>query len=294
MPVTQVRATVVVSEPAGAYRRLVLAAPGVGEVARPGQFVALAVGEAPTAMLLRRSFSLYGATAVGPHGPAVEVVVAAHGPGSTWVTRRGVGDVVDVVGPLGRPFPDPPAGARCVLVGGGYGSAPLLWWASELRAAGHEVHLVLGAASEDRLFGVRQAMPAGVGGVHVTTDDGSAGTPGRVTDVLPELLAPGTQVYACGPMAMLRAVHEVAGAAGATGWLAVEESMACGIGVCMTCVLPIRHADGTTRMTRSCTDGPTFAGDAVRWDAIAIGPGGATSAVPADCVGAPVAAGKGH
>lgn len=290
---TQVRATVLLSEPVGAYQRLVLAAPGVGEVARPGQFVALAVGEPPTAMLLRRSFSLYRADEHGPDGPTVEVVVAAHGPGSAWVTRRRAGDVVDVVGPLGRPFPTAPSGARCVLVGGGYGSAPLLWWAGELRAAGHPVDVVLGAASRDRLFGVEQAQGLDVA-VHVTTDDGSAGTPGRVTAVLPGLLGTGTQVYACGPMAMLRAVHQSAAAAGARSWLAVEESMACGIGICMTCVLPVRHGDGVTRMTRSCTDGPTFDGDTVRWDAISIGPGGATSAVPADCLGAPAATGKGH
>jgi dihydroorotate dehydrogenase electron transfer subunit len=94
-------------------------------------------------------------------------------------------------------------------------------------------------------------------------------------------------------MAMLRAVAQLAAGAGARAWVAVEESMACGIGVCMTCVLPIRLPDRTTRMLRSCVDGPTFAGDAVRWDAVLAGPGGKGSAVPADCYGAPVAAG-GH
>ena len=120
----------------------------------------------------------------------------------------------------------------------------------------------------------------------VTTDDGSAGTRGRVTAVLPELLTPGTWVYACGPMAMLRAVTEVSAAHGARAWCAVEESMACGVGVCMTCVLPVRWDDGVTRMTRTCVEGPTLDGAALRWDAIGAGPGGG-SAVPADCLGAP-------
>ncbi len=293
----QCTAHVVSNEPAGAYRHLVLSAPGVGEIAQPGQFVALAVGGSPTAMLLRRSFSLFAAAATSEHGPTVEIVVAAHGPGSTWVTQLRVGDSLDLVGPLGKPFLSADqhrsGQAPVVLVGGGYGSAPLLWLAQELIAAGRAVHVVLGAASQDRLFGVEQARAIGAQ-VHVTTDDGSAGTPGRVTAVLPALLADSGagDVYACGPMAMLAAVHEVALAAEVRSWVAVEESMACGIGVCMTCVLPIRHPDGVTRMTRSCVDGPTFAGQAVRWDAIVSGPHGTSTQVPDDCLGSPT--GGGH
>lgn len=293
----QRRCTVLANEPAGAYRRLVLDAGDAALRALPGQFVALAVGEPPTAMLLRRAVSIHAATPADPRFDAdtLEIVVAAHGPGTDWVTRRRAGDVLDVVGPLGRPFPAPEVGAPAVLVGGGYGSAPLLWLAQDLRDAGHRVDVVLGAASADRLFGVEDAVDVvGEARVHVTTDDGSAGVRGRVTDVLGPLARDGVAVYACGPMAMLRAVHGVASAAGGTAWLAVEESMACGIGVCMTCVLPVRGDDGVTRMTRSCVEGPTFDGDRVRWDAISIGPGGATSAVPADCLGAPVATGKGH
>ncbi len=278
----QVRATVVANEPAAAYRRVVLAAPGVGERAEPGQFVALAVGDAPTATLLRRSFSLHRAGVDAVHGPVVEVVVAPHGPGSTWVTTRRPGDVVDVVGPLGHPFPLPRSGSRAVLVGGGYGSAPMTWFAQRLRAAGTDVALVLGAGDAPRLFGVEEGRALGVD-VHVTTDDGSAGTRGRVTDVLGPLLGPDVEVYACGPMAMLGAVALRAREAGARSWVAVEESMACGVGICMTCVLPVRDATGTTRMTRSCVEGPTFSGDDVRWDAVT--PAG--SLVPEDCLGAP-------
>jgi carbamoyl-phosphate synthase large subunit len=289
---------VLANEPAGGYRRIVLAAPDVADRALPGQFAALAVGDPPTAMLLRRAVSIHWARAADPRfddAATVELVVAAHGPGTRWLTQRCPGDVLDVVAPHGRPFPAPEVGRPTVLVGGGYGSAPLLWLAADLRRAGHRVDVVLGAASADRLFGVVEAEAVvGAGRVHLTTDDGSAGTRGRVTALLPGLLAPGGTVYACGPMAMLQAVHRAATAAGASTWLAVEESMACGIGVCMTCVLPVRGADGVTRMTRSCVEGPTFDGASVRWDAISIGPGGATSAVPADCLGAPAAAGKGH
>jgi dihydroorotate dehydrogenase electron transfer subunit len=78
---------------------------------------------------------------------------------------------------------------------------------------------------------------------------------------------------------MLRVVTEIARAYGAHSQVAVEEAMACGIGVCMTCVLPVIGEDGVTRMTRSCVDGPVFNGDAIRWDAL--------GTVPADALGAP-------
>jgi dihydroorotate dehydrogenase electron transfer subunit len=288
----QVRATVLANRAAGAYRHLVLMAPGAGEAARPGQFAALAVGAEPgrpTATLLRRAFSLHRSSADGTQGPTVDIVVAAHGPGSEWVTRRRAGDELNVVAPLGRPFPAPPPGAHAVLVGGGYGSAPMGWWARDLTERGHPVSAVLGAGDADRLFGAEDLAEV-VTELAVTTDDGSAGRRGLVTDALPPLLidADGRDVvvYACGPMAMLRAVSALATQAGARIWCTVEESMACGIGVCMTCVLPVRGADGLTRMTRTCVEGPTLDGAAVRWDAVRCGPGSGSD-VPADCVGAP-------
>src|SRR5690606_9899368 len=103
--------------------------------------------------------------------------------------------------------------------------------------------------------------------VTVTTDDGSAGVHGLVTDPLADLVrrTSAGRVYACGPMAMLAACTGVAAEVGVPAYTAVEESMACGIGVCMTCVLPVTGDDGVTRMTRSCIEGPVFAGDRVRW-----------------------------
>ena len=197
-------------------------------------------------------------------------------------------DKVDVVAPLGRPFPIPTEPVACVLVGGGYGSAPLFWLADVLRERGCHVEMVLGAASEDRLFGVVEARRS-ADGVTVTTDDGSAGRRGWVSDVLPEVITrtSAAVVYGCGPMGMLRSITEVATAHGAVAQVAVEESMACGVGVCMTCVMPVRGKDGTTRMVRSCVEGPVFRGDRVRWEAFTDG----VCRVPADTVGAPRAGG---
>jgi dihydroorotate dehydrogenase electron transfer subunit len=278
----------IASRRVGAYHHLTFAAPGVAETARPGQFVALSVGGPTSAHLLRRCFSIHRVSPSGMYGGTVDVVVAAHGPGTEWITRMRAHEETSIIGPLGRPFPLPTEPVACVLVGGGYGSAPLFWLAEGLRERGSHVEMVLGAASESRLFGVGEARRS-ADGVTVTTDDGSLGHRGWVSDVLPDVIerCGAAVVYACGPMAMLRSVTEVATAHGAVAQVAVEEAMACGVGVCMTCVLPVRGKDGRTKMVRSCAEGPVFRGDLVRWDAFHDG----VCRVPEDTVGVPRAGG---
>ena len=264
----------------GAYSALTVVAPGIPELTRPGHFLAVQVGGPESAMLLRRAFAIHEVRPRGPYGPTVGVVFAVHGRGTAWLADRRPHDPLDVVGPLGRPFPLPLQPVTATLVGGGYGSAPLLPLATALLERGCRVDVVLGAASADRLFGTLEAKRMSRS-MTVTTDDGSAGERGRVSDVLPALLerTRSDVVYACGPMGMLRAVADQAAAAGIPAQVAVEESMACGIGVCMTCVLPVVGDDGQTRMVRSCVEGPVFRGDRVRWDAL--------GTVPSDAVGAP-------
>ena len=280
----QVRGSVLSTQRVGAYHHMALVAPGITERARPGQFVALAVGGPDSGLVLRRAFSIHRVSSRGVYGGTVEIVFAALGAGTRWLAAQAHHAPVDVVGPLGRPFPLPREPGSAVLVGGGYGSAPLFPLAEQLIARGSRVDFVLGAGSADRLFGALDAKRMAAT-VAVTTDDGSAGTRGVVTDVLPDVLrkARAEVVYACGPMAMLRAVTDVAARLGVVAHCAVEESMACGIGVCMTCVLPVVGEDGRTRMVRSCVDGPVFRGDRVRWDAV--------GTVPADAVGAPARTG---
>ena len=264
----------------GAYHHLTLVADGIAERTRPGQFAALAIGDRHSAQLLRRAFSIYRVRASGVYGGTVEVVFAVHGAGTAWMAQLRQGDRVDVVGPLGRPFALPKEPVSCVLVGGGYGSAPLFSLAEQLRQRGCSVHMVLGAATEDRLFGTLDAKRAAQS-AQVTTDDGSVGIKGLVTDPLPDLLTrTGSDVvYACGPMGMLAAVARVAAEHGAWSQCAVEEAMACGVGVCMTCVLPVVGEDGVTRMVRSCVEGPVFRGERVRWSEV--------GTVPAGTMGAP-------
>jgi dihydroorotate dehydrogenase electron transfer subunit len=269
---------------AGDYQVLTLTAPGIPDITRPGHFVALAVGGPHSSMLLRRAFSIYSVQSRGVYGGTLEVVFAVHGKGTEWLSRLHRHDQVDIVGPLGRPFALPKEPVSCVLVAGGYGSAPMFMLADALRARGCRVDVVLGAATESKLFGVLDAKRIAAT-LTLTTDDGSVGERGRVTDVLPSVLerTDADVVYACGPMAMLRAVAEVAAEHGAYSQCAVEESMACGVGVCMTCVLPVIGDDGVTRMLRSCVDGPVFRGDRVRWDDV--------GTIPEDAYGAPVSGG---
>lgn len=290
--VAHVEARVVATRPAGDYQYLTLAAPGLPDLAKPGQFVAITVGGPTSGALLRRSFSLHAVSPAADRSEEdiLDIVVAPHGPGTEWIVAQDVGAHLDLVGPLGRPFPLPRERVPCVLVGGGYGSAPMFWLATALRERGCRVELILGAATRDRLFGAEKADRY-ADAVTVVTDDGSRGRAGWVTDVLPEVIerSEAAVVYACGPMGMLQAVTEVAARHGVVAQVSVEEAMACGIGVCMTCVMPIRGNDGVTRMLRSCVEGPTFRGDRVRWDAFEDG----WCRVPADTVGAPGTGGQG-
>jgi dihydroorotate dehydrogenase electron transfer subunit len=270
----------------GEYSQFTVVAPQIAARFKPGHFVAVAVGGENTSMILRRAFALCGAKPRDTLAGTIEFVVAEHGPGTKWLVQRRAGESLDVVGPLGNPFPVPSAPTRAVLVGGGYGTAPLLPLAQTLLGSGSEVEFVVGAATAARLYG-ELAVKRMVGRVTVTTDDGSAGEKGLVTDVLPETIERinAEIVYACGPMGMLRAVGDVARQRAIRAQVAVEESMACGIGVCMTCVLPVRGADGTSRFVRSCVDGPVFDALNVRWNDV--------GKLPADLLGAD-AMGGGH
>jgi dihydroorotate dehydrogenase electron transfer subunit len=274
----QVRGTVLTVRKVDAYYAMTVVAPGIAARFRPGQFVAVAVGGPDTSMLLRRAFSIHD---VRPdHGGTVEFVFAPVGPGTRWLAERRTRDVLDLAGPLGRPFPVPRDPVSCLLVGGGYGSAPLFPLAARLRSRDCQVDFLLGAASADRVFGALTARRTGRTAA-ITTEDGSMGIRGLVTDRLTQVIheARTDVIYACGPMGMLRQVTALAQRYEIPVLTLVEESMACGIGVCMTCVLPVVGDDGVTRMVRSCVAGPVFRGDTVRWDDV--------GTIPFDALGAP-------
>jgi dihydroorotate dehydrogenase electron transfer subunit len=250
----------------GGYHSLTFVAPEMAERTEPGQF--LSVGVHSEGTILRRPFSIYQVSQHGPWAGTLEIVFDVIGPGTRWLAERVKHDMVDIVGPLGRPFPLPAQPVTCLLVGGGYGAAPLLFLSQVLAQQGLRVDMVLGAATQERIFNAIEAKRLSAS-TQFTTEDGSLGTQGIVTDVLPGIFDAGNVgvVYACGPMPMLRAVAELSRDRGVPCQVAVEEHMACGTGVCWTCVVPVHRKDGM-RNLRACTEGPVFNGAKVAWEAI--------------------------
>jgi dihydroorotate dehydrogenase electron transfer subunit len=251
----------------GVYQAITLVAPDIAERARPGQFVEVAMPPGRE-FLLRRPFSIHLASRKGGWAGTLEIAFSVNGPGTEWLAGVQPHDFLDLIGPLGTPFPLPREASNCLLVGGGYGSAPLYFLAQELRDRGMRVDMVIGARDQQRLFKPVEAKRLSVM-VTVTTEDGSVGDRGRVTDAIPGLVArSGTQViYACGPNAMLRAVALYASENRIPSQVAVEELMACGMGVCWTCVVPLIRRDRKGwDYLRSCVDGPVFSGGRVWWE----------------------------
>ena len=251
----------------GAYHHMVFAVGDLALHCRPGNFVAISVGDQSTNLVLRRAFAIYRASDRGQYGGTIELVVAAHGSGSRWLASRQIHDRVNMVAPLGTQFGIPTEPVNALLVGGGYGSAPLFGLAEVLKAQGSRVDIVLGASVAGKIYAPLEGKRA-VNTMTMTTEDGSAGIKGKVTDALPSLISKyGSEIiYSCGPMAMLSAIDEIAQSHEILHQCAVEESMACGIGVCMTCVLPISGEDGVVRMLRTCIDGPVVDGSKVVWN----------------------------
>jgi len=166
------------------------------------------------------------------------VTVAAVGPFSRALHDRRVGDTIGWRGPYGRPFRLDPA-RPALLIGGGYGAAPLYFLATRARAQGISVTLALGARKADDLICVSRFEDAGIPLI-LATDDGSLGFPGYVTDAVRDAGVLDEQhpaIYACGPEGMLVAVHKMCLELGLPGQLSVERYMKCGFGICGQCAL---------------------------------------------------------
>ncbi len=263
----QITAEVISNKRVGAYHHMSFLVGDIAAQALPGNFVAIAVGGEGSAMILRRAFAIYRATEKSAHGGLIELIVAPHGQGSRWLTSLEPHATVDMVAPLGTHFGIPTEPVRALLVGGGYGSAPLFGLAELLKSRGCRVDMVLGASTANKIYAPLDGKRA-VSSLTITTDDGSMGTQGQITDVLSQIIIENEIeiIYSCGPMGMLEAITKISDRFGILHQCAVEESMACGIGVCMTCVLPVTGDDGVTRMLRSCIDGPVMDGSRVVWD----------------------------
>ena len=264
----QVIAEIVSNKKVGAYHHMVFAVGDIAKAAKPGNFVAISVGGESSQLVLRRAFAIYRTFDRGASGGLLEIVVAPHGAGSTWLANQQPGVKIDLIAPLGTAFGIPTEPVRALLVGGGYGSAPLFGLSDVLKNRGCRVDMVIGASTAMKIYAPLDGKRS-VSSLTITTEDGSTGKTGKVTDVLREIITSNEIdiVYSCGPMGMLEAINNITEEFNLMHQCSIEESMACGIGVCMTCVLPIKGEDGQIRMLRSCIDGPVVAGESVIWSA---------------------------
>lgn len=227
-----------------------------GELARaalPGQFVHIKCGHS---RLLRRPISICDVK-----GDRLRLVFEVRGDGTGWLSRRAVGDKLDILGPLGNGFDLSGPGKR-LLVGGGIGLPPMLYAA---KACGGDCRVVAGFRSKDRAMLLDEFQGA-AGSLSVASDDGSIGYHGFVDALVKSALEQDggyTSVLACGPKPMLRAVVRAAEPFGVAVQVSMEERMACGVGACLGCA--VQMADGA--MKHVCKDGPVFLASEVDWNA---------------------------
>lgn len=240
---------------AGNYYKLAALLPSIARVATPGQFIQVKCGPGPWP-LLRRPFSLYQ---VDREWGLVTLIYQVQGVGTTALSAIAPGQELDVIGPLGRAFPVVPGLGEIWLVAGGVGIAPLFFLAREAQAAGKSIRLLLGAACLAALPAMDDLAAAGWP-VEVATDDGSAGRPGTVVELLEAALQKERPdaLYTCGPSPMLAAVARVGRRYGLPGYASLESTLACGIGACQGCVVTLYPPGRGKVYARVCRDGPVF------------------------------------
>lgn len=243
-----------------------LQAPELAHAGRPGQFVMVRCAEEGSYdPLLRRPLALHR---LDRAQGAVELLVRVVGRGTAWLAVRRPGDALDVLGPLGKGFTIDRKTRNLLLVAGGMGIAPLLAAADEGLARGCAVTLVLGARTQSELYPPALIPPSVE--VHLATDDGSCGraclAPAILQDPPLGLLAWADQVLACGPRPMLAALAPIVRAGrlrprAGFAQVSLEEAMACGVGVCLGCV--VRTTKG---MVRVCQEGPVLDLHEILWE----------------------------
>ena len=237
---------------------MVINAPEIASKARPGQFMNVYLNDA--SKLLPRPISICGYDA---DNGTVTLVFRIAGEGTREMSEMKAGDEIRVMGPLGNGFMATPE-KRAVLFGGGIGIPPMLGLAKSLAADNVSVTSVLGYRDSSLFLSedFRQ-----YGDVIIATDDGSTGFHGNVVEAAREsakkdasFFAPGTCIYACGPLPMLRGIKALAEELGLPAQISMEERMACGIGACLACVCKSVETDdhSNVKNKRVCKDGPVF------------------------------------
>lgn len=218
----------------------------VGEVSEPGQFVHIQVSED---FYLRRPVSI---SDIDKENKTMTLLYKVMGKGTDAMTEKKVAEKVDVLGPGGQGFPIAKINTKqALLVGGGIGVPPLYYLGKLLEKKGVQVTSILGFRSAEDAFLVDEFEA--LGDVYVTTNDGTLGHQGLVTDLFPQVKGSFDTYFTCGPTVMLKAVaNELSGV---PGYISMEERMGCGIGACFACVVPSNDEKGYRRI---CCDGPVF------------------------------------
>ncbi len=213
--------------------------------------------------LLRRPFSVYKAD-----GEVLQILYKGVGKGTRTMTYLRPGDQLSLIGPLGRGFPALSEGRYPILVAGGYGMAALYLLARSMTSPGIAF---FGGQSAPDILCVDEFEALGWE-VRITTEDGSSGEKGIVTDSIDAWWSarssggPPVEAYACGPNAMLKAVARRAVEHDWRAWVSVDRNMGCGVGACLTCVLKVRDGGDGWQWKRSCTEGPVFECREICWD----------------------------
>ncbi|WP_371361393.1 dihydroorotate dehydrogenase electron transfer subunit [Sporomusa rhizae] len=233
---------------------MVVAAPEIAAIARPGQFVHIRLTDA-LEPLLRRPFSI--ADCDSSEG-TLTLIYRVVGRGTALMSGLKSGHTLDCMGPLGNGFTL--SGQRPLLVGGGMGLAPLLMLAKTFCSCSST--LLMGGRNAQELFWPNIYRDV-CNNIYITSDDGSLGHRGFTVDLLPGLLQEKKfdVVYACGPHVMLKSVAEVAQKYHIPCQVSLEEYMACGVGACLSCTC----AGTSGKRNKVCTDGPVFWTEEVVW-----------------------------
>lgn len=244
----------------GGYYRIMLKAPEIASSAQPGQFVMLRVSDNLDPLLARP----FGISAV-PTKSTIEILYRVIGRGTTMLTGRKAGEQLGVLGPLGTGFPLLKKDKTLIMVAGGSGFPPLHFLSQQMVCSSH---LFIGSRDRKCLppAGILKNFRATCTRVHVTTEDGSMGARGMTTDILNAFVTKLEQksnivLCACGPHAMLAAVSRIAFVHGIPCYVSMEERMACGLGACMGCSIPMK-AGG---YKRACKEGPVFDAQEIDW-----------------------------
>jgi dihydroorotate dehydrogenase electron transfer subunit len=233
----------------------------------PGQFTMLRL-PGRSDLLLRRPYSFCDAS---PEEERFSLLVKEVGEGTRALASLSIGSVVDCLGPLGSSFRDPGDERTPVIVAGGVGIAPFVAFCRRLGGEGRRALVLLGGRSEKDLY-LRSVFEELGMDVRTSTEDGSHGHRGRVTEILADVL-PTTSgetlaLYSCGPTAMLVKVAEMARRSNVPHQVSLERRMGCGMGCCLGCVVYHREPGSKNggEYVRCCTEGPVFDSDAVVWD----------------------------